>query len=99
MTTPGPKRYLQEYSVPLGSGTVEFLLDEGAEILDVGLKYDPRYLEDAVVFWVYCTDFAPTSPRRFVVIGTDWVVPDGAYHWGTAQRDHATWHLLEVPAS
>lgn len=89
-------RYIYKYAIPL-HGPAQFLLDEGVEILHVGMQYDPQYLEDVVVFWAYCTDGAPTAPRSFKIVGTGWEVPKGAIHRGTVQQGQFVWHLMEVP--
>jgi hypothetical protein len=90
-------RYIYKYSVLL-RGPQQILLDEGAEVLAVGMQYDPQWLEDVVVFWAYCEDGKPNgAPRTFVIVGTGHEVPEGAVHRGTVQQDDGfVWHLMEV---
>lgn len=98
-TQPEAHRYIYEYTVPIGGAETQLLLDEHAEILHVAVQYDASFLEEAVVFWAYCVDGAPTKPRTFRVIGTGWDVPDGAVHCGTAIQGYYVWHLMEMEAT
>lgn len=90
-------RYIYKYAVRIEDTPTDYLLDEGVEILSVGLQYDPAWLEDVIVFYAYCEDFAPTKPRRFRVVGTGHQLPEGAVHRGTIVDGRFVWHLLEVP--
>lgn len=91
-------RYIYKYSVPIARGDVQLLLDEGAEILSVGMQYDTQWLENVVVFWAFCEDGKPNgAPRAFCVVGTGWEVPEGAIHRGTVQDGQLVWHLMETP--
>lgn len=89
-------RYIFKYRVPF-HGPTQLLLDEGADILAVGMQYDSQYLEDVVVFWAYCEDGVPNgAPRTFQIVGTGWEVPEGAIHRGTVQNGSLVWHLMEL---
>lgn len=94
-------RYIYEYSVPINDSETDLLLDEGVEILSVGLQYSPQWLEEVIVFYAYCEDGAPTSPRRFRVVGTGHRLPEGAAHRGCVSQTSGSmlfvWHLVEVP--
>lgn len=91
-------KYIYKYSTGSPGTESESFLDEGAEVLAVGLQYDTRYLEDVVVFWAYCEDGVPAKPRRFITVGTDWEIPERAVHWGAARTSEGlVWHLLELP--
>jgi len=88
-------RYITKYTVgDLGTDT-ELLLDEHAEILDVGIEYDSAALVDVVVFWAFNVDGAPTTPRTFRAIGTGWEVPEDGVHVGTAKQGFIERHLIE----
>jgi hypothetical protein len=91
-------RYIFKYGVRIDDVPTQHLLDEGAEILSVGIQYDPSWLEEVVVFWAFCEDGVPNGkPRTFKVIGTGHEAPEDAVYHGTVQQPPFVWHLVEVP--
>lgn len=90
-------RYIYKYTVPINDSETDLLLDEGVEILSVGLQYSPQWRTETIVFYAYCEDGAPTNPRRFRVVGTGHELPEGAIHRGTVPQGLFVWHLVEVP--
>jgi hypothetical protein len=86
------------YEIPITGKPVSIAMH--GPILTGQLEYWPGMdaVEPHVIFWGLHDDDAQEATRTFLVIGTGWVIPEGARYVGTAPRgaDELVWHLLEI---
>ena len=83
-------KIIWKYTLVHGHQTVT--MPEGAEVLSVAMQ------GDRIMLWALVRPDAAPSPRRFVVIGTGWKLPEGEWRFlRTVLTDGGAfvWHVFE----
>lgn len=60
--------------------------------------------DGTVCLWAMVDEDKKTWPRKFVVVGTGWLlerhcaIPESMFHLGTVQIGGFVWHVFELPS-